>query len=65
MNKDIQKCDSCLSAWKFEEETGTFILLWYDCNQLLQSLRKRRRTSEHKRAKLKKQVLLIMPDRSD
>ena len=34
LNKDIQKCDPCLSGWKREEKTGTFIPLWYDCNQL-------------------------------
>ena len=34
MNKDIQKCEPCLSGRKREEETETFIPLWYDCNQL-------------------------------
>ena len=32
MNKDIKKCDPCLSGWKRKEETGTLITLWYDCN---------------------------------
>ena len=36
MNKDIKKSDPRLSGWKREEETGTFIPLWYDCNQLSQ-----------------------------
>ena len=27
MNKDIQKCDPCLSGWKREQETGTLIPL--------------------------------------
>ena len=40
MNKDMQKCESCLSGWKFEEETGTLIPLWYDYNQLPQLLEK-------------------------
>ena len=36
MNKDIKKSDPRLSGWKREEETGTFIPLWHDCNQLSQ-----------------------------
>ena len=36
LNKDMQKCDQCLSNWKCEEETATFIPLWYDCNRLPQ-----------------------------
>ena len=36
LNNDIQKCDSSLSSSKREEKTGTFIPLWYDCNQLPQ-----------------------------
>ena len=48
MNKDIQKCDPCLSDWKGEEETGTLIPLWYDFNHLSQSMSKRHRPSAHK-----------------
>ena len=36
LNKDILKSDPCVSCWKREEETGIFIPLWYDCNQLPQ-----------------------------
>ena len=50
MNKDIQKCGPCLSGWKREEETGILIPLWYEINQLPQSISKRRRPSAHKRA---------------
>ena len=50
MNKDIQKCGPCLSGWKREEETGILIPLWYEINQLPQSISKRRRSSAHKRA---------------
>ena len=49
MNKDIQKCDPCLSGWKREQETGTLIPLWYECNQLSQSISKHRRPGAHKR----------------
>ena len=45
MNKDIKKCDQHLSGWKREEETGTFIYLWYDCNQPFQSMSKRSSSS--------------------
>ena len=34
LNKNIQECYPCVSCWRREEETGTFISLWYDCNQL-------------------------------
>ena len=50
MNKDIRKYDSCLSGQKCEEETGTRIPLWYECNQLPQSISKRCWPSAHKRA---------------
>ena len=58
MNKDIQECDPCLSTWKREKETGTLIPLWYDCNQLLQSMSKCRRPSAHKRAQTQKTAVI-------
>ena len=54
LNKDMQKCDPCLSDWKCEEDTGTFIPLWYDCNQLPQQISKCRRPSANKRAQTQK-----------
>ena len=57
-DSSIQKCDPCLSGWKREEETGTLIPLWYDCNQLSQSMSKRRRPSAHKRAQTQKSVFI-------
>ena len=50
MNKGIQKCDPCLSDLKCEQGTGTVIPLWYECNQLPQSISKHRRSSPHKKA---------------
>ena len=58
MNKDIQKCDPCLSGWKREEETGTLFPLWYECNQLPQSTSKHRRPSAHKRAQTQKKAVI-------
>ena len=57
-DSSIQKCDPCLSGWKREEETGTLIPLWYDCNELSQSMSKRRRPSAHKRAQTQKTVVI-------
>ena len=57
MNKDIQKCEPCLSGWNSKEETGTLIPLWYECNQLPQSLSKRCRPNAHKRAQIQKRAV--------
>ena len=58
MNKDIQKCDPCLSGWKREEEAGTLIPLWYNCNQLPQSISKRRTPRARKRAPTQKTAVI-------
>ena len=58
MTKDIQKYDPCLSGWKRGEETGTLTPLWYDRNQLPQSMSKCRRLSAHERALTQKSVVI-------
>ena len=50
MIKDMQQRNPCLSDWKREEEIGTLIPLWYDCNQFPQRMSKHQRPSPHKRA---------------
>ena len=58
MTKDIHKCDPCLSGWKRGEKTGTLTPLWYDCNQLPQSMSKCHRPSVHKKAPTQKSVVI-------
>ena len=58
ITKDIQKYDPCLSGWKRGEETGTLTPLWYDRNQLPQSMSKCCRLSAHKRALTQKSVVI-------
>ena len=56
MNKDIEKCDPCLSGLKRKEETETLVPLQYDC------INCRRAQTEKSRAQRKKQLLLTMAD---
>ena len=59
MSQFIQKCNSCLSGWIREKETGTLIVLWYDSfNQLPQSMSKRRSPNAHKRAQTQKTAVI-------
>ena len=58
MNKDTWKCDSCLSGWKCVEETGTRIPMWYEYNQLPQSISKRCWPSANKRANTQETVVV-------
>ena len=48
MNKDIEKCDPCLSGLKRKEETETLVPLKYDC------INCRRAQTEKSRAQRKK-----------
>ena len=52
------KSGPCLFGWKSEVKTGALIPLWYDCNQLPQSISKCPRASAHKKAQIQKTAVI-------